>query len=221
MHPLPIWRGDLAANFIDILLLPRLPFGWRRAIADLITAYDQNLRIRPRLKQFRQRPHEYVIPAVRFKIAVHKCYDLIFSRQNAAILQRKRGLRIGPHRIGVYSVMNNGNDVPPTFRKSIGLKTGGADTQIRYSTMHHIVQILQPQANTIAFRICLGKPRIEPDIVVAVGIVELTIKADACGRPKVPQKHRLAPSRVRNDDIRRKPFVAQLPGTSETAFCPQ
>ena len=201
MHAAAIAIIHITLDFIPKNLLPGITFRRLGPVRNLIAADDQHDRARPFAQDARQRTHEAVIAAIRFKITIDKSeYFVAWAKGFPRQREHRRG--IGAHGLRVDAIEHHADSITIRARHRAMLKIRRSNTPIHALQREQQAGVFYPHARVVA-DVGHGKLGIKIHIASARGVKKLQQRQQLRIRPHVLEKQALAPAGIGDNHIRR------------------
>jgi len=188
------------------------------AIAHILCAQNQDLRLGPFFQKLWQGPHKDMISAIGFKISVDEGDDLLGAIKRFAVME-EACIRVRRHVIGVDAVMANCDLIAKGGWECVSLIARWADACLGLVKMQVIVEVLEAQPHIETVFVRLRKLGIKVCLFAVLLVVELTIKAQTRRGPQIAQEHSLPPTVMCKDHIGGVAIHLQGFGGSVTGLC--
>ena len=186
---------------------PTLRVRRRRAVADLVAADHDDLRMRLGGQQRGQRAHEHVEAAVRFEVARDVGHDGLARREDAALpLESRRRVRLD--RVGRDAFMDDRDARLVFLREPRVLPARRREAGVARVQRGQVHRVAHAQPRRVVGR--GGELGVEADVRAGSRIEKLEVGQQRRRRKDVLDEHRLAPARMRDDHVERETLVLHL-----------
>ena len=197
--------------------------GGGRAVADFVAADDHHAGLGAGFQDGGQCPHELVIAAIGFQVAVDEGDDFVVFPQLQFAL---RGLHadvcavVGLDLVGADAVVDDGDARGKRLGEQRRLPVRGRDARMCTRKVQLVVGIFHLQAADIV-GVWAAEFRVKAHVGAVTLVEEFAVDPHAGLRPHLLQKQAFSPTGVRHDNVRHKALFAEFHGGLPRGFAPQ